>query len=71
MSIKDDGECGGATGFCGAEIAGAVCCSGLDNGDAVFINIGHGDGECLIGSICRGVSGADVDDVGVVVSGIT
>ena len=34
FGIKNDGECGGAAGFCCEEIAGAVGGAGLGNGDA-------------------------------------
>ena len=45
MSVKDDGECGGAARFCGEEI-GTGGGTGLGDGDAVGVVVGVFDGGC-------------------------
>ena len=70
LIIKNNGECGGSTSFCGEEIAGAISGSGLGNGEARAVVVGcdDGGGGCFaFVSTCVGCSRGECgNDVAIV-----
>ena len=51
LSVEDDGECCGATGFCGEDVVTGGK-AGLGDGDAVGVVVGVDDGCCCLCSCC-------------------